>query len=131
MLLTGIQQTVTLIPSEMGLSEAALSWRVPIASLWGLSWGILLLIKREPLNKKSFVSGIWYGAVVICGQITVYFAIDFLKSASASGIVYPLAVGCCIAFFSIYCFIFRKEKSSVPELAGLLMLLTGIILLSS
>ena len=130
LLLIGLQQVLTLTPNEMGVSEAALTWRVPLLTICWLTWAIPMLLKKQKINRPVLLDGIWYGITNIAGQSCFYVSVDYLSEAQASGIVYPLASGCCIAFFALYCFVVRREKSAPLELGGLALLLCGIGLLA-
>ena len=130
MLLTGISQFCSLLPTESGVSEAALTWRLPISTSTGiLVWGTVALINRAKINWQIVKSGSVYGLIVAAGQVTLYISIDYLEPVNMVAIVYPTAVSMCIVLFAVYCAIFRKEKLSKLAAASLLLILGGVVLL--
>ena len=130
MLLTGISQFCSLLPSELGVSEAALTWRLPISTTAGIIvWGIAALITKAKIDGQTIKSGTIYGLIVASGQVTLYISIDKLNPVNMAAIVYPIAVSMCIVLFAVYCAIFRKEKLSKLAAASLLLILCGVALL--
>ena len=130
-LLLGAQQTLTLVPNRLpGLGPAALSWRIPLLSLGGLIW-IVVVIRRRELGFRSVLPlALLYGVLVAAGQWTMFRAIDLLSHAGAAGVAYPVAIGGCIALFFLYAKWIRGEKTGVTGTAGILLAGLGILLLA-
>ena len=128
MLLNGVSQTMTLIPGHLGLSLEALTWRVPLYSLAGLGWWVVLLARREKYRFSWL--GVVYGIVVAGGQFLLYRAADCLERWNASGLAYPIAVGTCIFLMRLYSRIARAERFNRLEAIGLTLLLFGIALMN-
>ena len=127
---TGISQFGALLPGELKMSEAALSWRLPLTTaVCVVVWGIATLVTRSKLNWLIIKPGIVYGVVTTAGQVTLYIAIDYLTPVNMVAIVYPAALSICIILFAVYCAIFRKEKISLLAGSSLLLLLIGVTLL--
>ena len=130
LLLTGLSQFCSLLPGELGSTEEALSWRLPIYSVAGvILWGAAALIMKAKIDRQVIKYGTVYGLVVAAGQVALYMAIDALASVDMVAIVYPAALSICIILFAVYCAIFRKEKLSKTAVSSLLLLLCGVILL--
>ncbi|MBR6471649.1 MAG: hypothetical protein IKS83_07615 [Victivallales bacterium] len=129
MLLNGVSQTLTLIPGHLGLSLEALTWRVPLYSLAGLAWWVVLLMRRERY-RFSWLGAV-YGIVVAGGQFLLYRASDSLERQNASGLAYPVAVGTCILLMRLYSRVARRECLTRLEAIGLTLLLFGIALMNS
>lgn len=130
MFIQGMSQFCTLLPGEWGMSEAALSWRLPLLALNSLAvWTGAFLALRPGFDKETFKMSGLYSFVTAAGQVTLYFAIDALTPAGMTGIVYPAAISICIMLFALYCALFRKEKITSLACCGLLQLLGGVILL--
>ena len=130
LLLTGISQLLTLVPNEMELSPAVMSWRLPFFSLAGaLFYLIAIIVKRTGFSRREVKWGIIYGTIVSCGQITLYKAIDACGKLDLSNAVYPAAISLCIVLFTVYCNIFRREKLSLTTAATLLTMVTAVVML--
>ena len=126
----GIGQFASLIPGELNMNEAALSWRLPLMTVVGIIiWGGAVVITRAKLNWQGIKKGGNYGIAAAAGQVTLYIAIDQLTPVNMVAIVYPAALSICIILFAIYCAIFRKEKISLLAGISLFLLLAGVTLL--
>lgn len=130
-LLLGAQQTLTLVPNRLpGLGPAALSWRIPLLSLGGLIWIVVVIRRREFGFRSVLPLALLYGVLVAAGQWTMFRAIDLLSHAGAAGVAYPVAIGGCIALFFLYAKWIRGEKTGVTGTAGILLAVLGILLLA-
>ena len=125
MLLTGVSQTLTLIPGHLGLSPEALTWRVPFYCLVGLGWWVVLFARREKVRFSW--QGVLYGIVVATGQFLLYRASDCLERHNAAALAYPVAVGTCILLMRLYGRFARQERFSRLEAVGLALLVIGIV----
>ncbi len=129
MLLNGIAQALTLIPGHLGLTPAALTWRVPFYCLVGLGWWVVLLVRHESFRFSWY--GVLYGIVVAAGQFLLYHASDCLERRNATALAYPIAVGTCILLMRLSSRFVRRERFSRLEAVGLALLLFGIALMNS
>ena len=136
-LCTGIQQSCTLLPNKADIifpgtepfSEAILAWRIPLGSLGSLViWTIVSLLAKVKLSFGQFKNSLIYAGVVFFGQALFYVAVDIMANYKLSGVVYPLAIGCCIVLFSLFCVIFRHEKLNILEKVGLGVLVLGLFI---
>ncbi|MPN49870.1 hypothetical protein SDC9_197494 [bioreactor metagenome] len=59
-----------------------------------------------------------------------FLGLDCLSRAGAGNIGIPLIVGCNIAAFSLYSLLFLKERLSRIEIAGMLAVPAGIIVIA-
>lgn len=129
-LLVGIGQFLRIIPGNAGFSEAALSWRLPIAASCSMLFWMCYVLKAH-----SFVPGkIWklalfYGMITYLGLIFFFAAVDAADPLGITSVVYPIAVGTSILLFSCYCVFFRREKFSKIAWGGVASIVTGIALL--
>lgn len=128
-LLLGCQQSLTLIPNGLQLSGAALAWRLPLSSLGGVIWILPVWKRKLPLTRQLWAWGVLYGAVVMAGQFLLYWALDVLSPHGMEAIVYPVAVGGSIGFFTLYCRLVRRERLAWLAWGGILLCLAGIVLL--
>ena len=136
---TGISQICALLPNKITVffpeatpfSEEVLAWRIPIVSLSGLLiWLAIALNAKTKISFSQLKNASSYAIVVFVGQVLLYLAIDWLSSYNLSGVVYPLAMGSCIVFFSVFCLVWRKEKNTLSEIIGLVILILGLLLQS-
>ncbi|MBD3421050.1 MAG: hypothetical protein GF398_13100 [Chitinivibrionales bacterium] len=128
LLILGIQQTLTTIPSRWpGWTDAA-RLRVPLAAAGSLSGYVFfsLLLRRYP-DKNT----IKYGAVLACvslpGQLTFFKSLDYFAQASKAAIAYPVAVGTCIISFALYSALVIKEPLNRARVAGMVLGTAGIV----
>ena len=129
LLLTGLSQFLTLLPGMWfdGNSEL-LSWRLPLQVLpLIVVWLIALAIRREKIDLSAIKWGILYGVIVSIGQILLYLALDRMQQYQLSNAVYPTAIAMCIILFTVYCRIFRNERFTPLSIAGLLIMLCGMV----
>ncbi|MBQ9789583.1 MAG: hypothetical protein IJW31_08325 [Lentisphaeria bacterium] len=134
-LCTGIQQSCTLLPNKADIifpntqafNEAVLAWRIPLGSLGSvITWTIVCLLARIKFSFSQFKNSLLYAVVVWMGHTLFYLAVDILSNYKLSGIAYPLAIGCCIIFFSLFCVIIRHEKLHILEKIGIGVLSLGL-----
>jgi len=78
------------------------------------------------LNKKALIIIVLQAVQGVIATWLSYVAMDKLKSVGMNGVFYPIAVGTCIAGYSIYSVVFFKEKSNVFLVTGTAAILTGI-----
>lgn len=130
--LLGLQQTLTLLPNRLpGVTEAALSWRIPLYSLFGLSWIVAVLRFREYRSAAGILMpALLNGALTAAGQWCFFRALDLLAPCGAAGIAYPLAVGSSIALFSLYTEWIRGERTGFVGKFGVLLAVLGMMFLA-
>ncbi len=78
-------------------------------------------------NKKALLI---IGLMILQGVLTTFLqfrAMDHLKACGMNGVFFPVAVGTCIAGYSIWSMLFFKEKLNIPIVAGTLTILAGIL----
>lgn len=129
--LIGLQQTLTLLPNRMpGVDPAALSWRIPLYSLCGLSWIAAVLRFREYRLAGVLPAALLNGALTAAGQWCFFRALDLLTPCGAAGIAYPLAVGSSIALFFLYTEWIRGERTGFVGRSGVLLAVFGMMFLA-
>ena len=130
-LLIGLGQFLRIIPGNIGFSEAVLSWRLPVSAPCGMIfWTCYSLATHSFVPGKVWKIALFYGIIVALGQICFFYAVDAADPLGITSIVYPVAVGTSILLFSIYCAVFRKEKFSLRGWFGVVLITSGIALLS-
>ncbi len=127
---SGVGQLLTILPSHVGLSEEVLKLRIPFFMSGAFLWLCSILVKRQKIAFRQLPNSIIYGVLVFGGQFALYQAIDALKVLKLTALVYPLAMGSCIVFFSVFCLVWRKEKNTLSEIIGLVILILGLLLQS-
>ena len=132
---TGLGQVGTLLPNKITLfcpestpfNEDVLAWRIPLISLfWLILWCFVLIKDRCHFSLKQLKNGLLYAIVTFVGEALLFVAIDMLSKDNLSGIVYPLAVGFCIVFFSLFCMLIKHERLHYFEKLGLGVLTIGL-----
>lgn len=130
-LLVGLSQFMRIIPGNIGFSEAALSWRLPVAAPCGMIiWGSLALAGHCLAPQKVWKLAVPYAVVTALGQIFFFLAVDAADPLGVTAIVYPVAVGSSIFLFTSYCIWGRREEVPATGRAGTAMIVLGIVLLS-
>lgn len=133
-LFTGLQQTLTVIPGKLDFSEAALSWRMPLALLPNLLWGVVFLRKdsRTMVWSKHSVwrFALLFGVACVGGEFLFFRGMDQLEKYALSGLTYPLALNFSILLFALYCRIILHKKFTRHELIAGIMTVTGIMFLA-
>jgi len=131
-LLIGFGQFLRITPGNIGFSEAALSWRLPVTAPCGMIfWMCYSLSKHSFFPGKVWKLALFYGMITSLGQICFFCAVDAADPRGITSIVYPVAVGTSILLFAAYCVLFRKEKFSKAGWLGVASIASGIALLSA
>lgn len=90
------------------------------------------LVRRREYGRR----GEWITAgVLIClntaaNVLFFYRGLDILTKNGCGGLGYPLAIGACVAGFSLYSLLILKEKFARLSLAGLAAVCFGIIIIA-
>ena len=130
-ILVGLAQFTRLLPGYMGLSEATLTWRLPMQAPFGLIvWTTVCLVKKCYNPGRIWKFSLIYGIVVTLGQILFYLATDAVDKLKMTSIIMPVTIGTCILFFTLYCRFFRKEYLSPSGWTAVAMNMAGIALLA-
>ncbi|MBQ9776326.1 MAG: hypothetical protein IJW17_09875 [Lentisphaeria bacterium] len=130
-LLVGGGQFLRIVPGALGLSDAALSWRLPLQCPWGMLFWMAVCLKRNCFQFRSvWKFSIPYAVVVTLGQFCFYRATDAADKLKMTSIVVPAAIGTCIVLFSLYCAVVRKEKMPLCVWLATFMTIAGIALLA-
>jgi drug/metabolite transporter (DMT)-like permease len=125
----GIAQSMTSATSFMTYTDPGLCrpLLIGIGSLFAAIAGkIYLKDKGFYFPKKLYPVVILLAAQGVIVAVMQFFALDYLKACGMNGIFFPIAIGLCIAGYSVWSVLFFKEKSSRLFFAGVAMILTGI-----
>lgn len=92
---------------------------------------LVVLWFSKSWNQKGDATGIWYSALTgICvGAGTLAFFLLFQKGGPLSAVPMILAVGA--AIMAIAGIVFFKEPASIPRIIGIVLAITGLVLLRS
>ena len=130
-LFLGIQQTASSIPSSWdGWTDSA-NLRVPIL----LTSGCIPLVFYVLIIKSKIQQGLWnlsviYAILVLIGQGCLFAAMDLLRKTQQLSLTFPIALGTCILFITLWDIIKQKSVPSFLTISGILCGLLGIIFLS-
>ncbi|MBQ9088972.1 MAG: EamA family transporter [Lentisphaeria bacterium] len=99
--------------------------------LTALIWKLCARDFSFKLNRKALgIIGLM--ALSTCTGIFLQFkGLDHLAAKRAGGVFFPLAIGICVAGFSLYTILVKKEKYSLTAGCGLAAVILGIIVISN
>lgn len=126
----GLAQVTMSVPSHCdGLNDLA-HLRTPMSALFcGLQQlAIILFLKRRPHSGAAGI-GLIYSLVYFSALMGIYTTLDIMSKYNISSIFWPLGSGTCIVAFTIYSHVVKKEHFSQLDLAGLTMIIIGLLLL--
>lgn len=125
----GLAQTMTSSTSFFAYTDPGVC-RPLIASLGGLLatfvCKIYLKDKGFYFPKKLLFVVLLLASQAVLVQALQFFALDRLQACGMNGVFFPIAVGLCIAGYSVWSVLFFKEKSSALFIGGVSAILAGI-----
>lgn len=125
----GIAQSMTSATSFLSYSDPGVC-RPLITGIGGLfaaiAGKIYLKDKGFYFPKRLYPVALLLAIQSVVVTVMQFFALDHLKACGMNGIFFPVAIGLCIAGYSIWSVLFFKEKSSRLFYAGVAMILAGI-----
>ena len=130
-LVLGIAQSMTAATSHFSyIDKGSIRQALMVAgSFCALLAGKIFLRDRGfSMNRKALMLIIFMAVENSMAFYLQFKALDELKSCGMSGLFYPVAVGTCIGCYSLWSYIFLREKWSIFTLGGTLSILTGIVL---
>ena len=127
---SGASQLLTILPNHMNFSVETMKLRIPFFMSGAFLWLLSILIKKQKIAFRQLPNSLVYGCLVFAGQFVLYKAIDAMDELKLTALVYPLAIGSCIVFFTIFCMGYRKEKNTLSEKLGIVILVLGLLLQS-
>ena len=111
--LVGAAHFLRVIPGSAGFSAETLSWRLLLQTPCGLLFWFGACCKNRSFQPRAiWKQSLLYGTVTALGQTAFYISTDAADRIKLTSIIYPISLGTCIAFFSLYCFFIRKEQVS-------------------
>ena len=78
------------------------------------------------LNKKALLLILCFAAQTVITTFIQFIALDKLKNYGMNGVFFPVAIGLCIALYSVWSILFFKEKAGKYFIGGLILILAGI-----
>lgn len=129
--LVGAAQFLRIIPGSVGFSEETLSWRLTLQSPFGMLFWLAVCWHKHCFTAKAvWKQAFLYGFVAALGHAVFYIGTDAADKLKQPAIIYPITLGTCITFFSLYCFFIRKEKFSKMSWAAMAATVCGIALMA-
>ncbi|MBR2642962.1 MAG: hypothetical protein IKD46_07515 [Lentisphaeria bacterium] len=129
--LVGVAQFLRIIPGSVGFSEETLSWRLTLQAPYGMIFWLCACWKIHKFTPKPvWKQALLYGFVVALGHALFYLGTDAADKLKLTSIIYPMTLGTCIAFFSLYCFFVRKEQVSKLSWVAMAATVSGIALMA-
>ena len=129
--LIGAAQFMRLLPEYAGLSEATLTWRLPLLSPIGaVFWTIACAAKRIWKPGLVWKVSLACAAVVSLGQICFFAATKAAYPLGITSRVMPVAIGTSILLFALWCRFVRRERTSWAGWLAVASDIAGIALLS-
>ncbi|MBO4303729.1 MAG: hypothetical protein J6A21_04030 [Lentisphaeria bacterium] len=86
----------------------------------------LMKEKGFSLDRRALLIILLHAAQTVVATSLQFLALDKLKVCGMNGIFFPVAIGCCIALYSVWSVLFFKEKANKSFLFGILLILGGI-----
>ena len=125
----GLAQSMTSATSFMTYTDPGIC-RPFIAGIGGIlatiTGKIYLKDKGFYFPKKLFWVVLLLAMQAVIVQAMQFFALDRLKACGMNGVFFPIAIGLCIAGYSVWSVVFFKEKSSRLFFGGVAVILGGI-----
>lgn len=132
----GLTQCCTNLPSyfiaESGSSTSLVFFRTGLFSCGTLAAYLChwMIIRNEVDLKKSVRSILLMTAASVAASFLVYAGLDKLSASGVGAIGYPLTSGISIASFQVYTAISLKEKTTWKVVLGIMLCISGSILLA-
>lgn len=127
--LLGIGQTILSAQSFSGYDDAA-GIRAPLqvagSFLAVLTAKFAMHDRGFKLNRKVLLLLLLMTLQGVLTTVLQFYALDALKECGMNGVFFPVAVGTCIAGYSVWSVAIYKEHLSLPVIAGTLTILAGI-----
>ncbi len=127
--LLGIGQTILSAQSFSGYDDAA-GIRAPLqvagSFLAVLTAKFAMHDRGFKLNRKVLLLILLMTLQGVLTTVLQFYALDALKECGMNGVFFPVAVGTCIAGYSVWSVAIYKEHLSLPVIAGTLTILAGI-----
>ncbi len=131
-LLLGAVQTLYSVPSQLAYADSG-GLRPLLVAGGGLAgWELVRRRGRMAFspNGKTLRLALLMAALSLVSLKLFFLGLDYLSRAGAGNIGIPLIVGCNIAGFSLYSLLLLRERLSRIEIAGMLAVLAGIIVIA-
>ena len=78
------------------------------------------------LSKKALLLILCFAVQTVATTYIQFIALDKLKAYGMNGIFFPVAIGLCIALYSVWSILFFREKAGKYFIGGLTLILAGI-----
>ena len=130
-LIIGIHQILTLLPIYWPNWTDSSNMRVPLL-FTGFSIGYIFIFftHKTKIEKRSILFALMLIPLALPSQFIFYRGMDIFAKLNIVSVAYPLAVGTNIIAFVIYSLFFLKEKSPKIYIAGVLIGVSGLMLLA-
>ncbi len=146
LILAALQQNLSVMPSYFEEARVVTSTaRTMISAVGGLAGAICYLSFRMIREHSENYAGhllhnlknpaLWFYVLILQGfglvfAITLFYpGMNAMADAGLGGMCYPMMVGSCIVSFTLTSVWFLKEKVRLPQLAALVICITGLVLI--
>jgi len=131
LVLLGLQQTLTTVPSHWPGWRDAANMRIPLSALGAaLAYSVVFLLRWRAPSPLAVVLGILSAATCVASRITLFAGLDCLSQCRMVSIAYPVAIGTCIVSFGLYSLLVLREPATKLQGAGMALGVVGLVLLS-
>jgi len=129
--LLGVQQTLSSLPSSWdGWSDAA-NLRPPLVLLAGaIPLTLLVILRARPIDRRMVGLALGYAVFIISGQVLLFRAMDCLRVEGRLSLAFPVALGTCIIFVSLWDIIVLRSGFSRLTLLGIVLGAAGVIMMA-
>lgn len=126
----GIGQVLGLLPSLWLSSPDPAGLRLPILMLsMALSYWLIGRIKARPFLSGNPWLALSWSLVAGASYVLLFYTLDYGASYNVAGLVFPLAIGSNILFFTFATRYFRQEKMPRKMQVGVLGIVVGLLLI--
>ncbi len=132
LVILGVAQVLTTMPSYIPALTDTARLRMPLLYL-GNGAVIVALWHRQGgrPNRPTLTLAVIGMATNFTSIFSLFRGLDLLAGYQMLSLGYPIAVGSCITLFALYSAVVLREPFTRRHLAGMVLGLTGIVLLSS
>ena len=127
-LLFGISQTFCTIPAHWIDWKDVAGLRTPIYMTMSCIFFLIAYLVYRPgrPTKDSITIALICSVLGVAGQVGLFKSMDYLETVNKTAVVFPSAVGSCMAAFAIYSIAWLKEPVNTIYIIGLACAIAGV-----
>ena len=130
-LVLGVAQSMTASTSYLSYRDE-LELRPVLLAIGGLigalAGKVLLRDRGFRMERRALAVVILMSLQGLLVLLVQFKALDLLGAHGLGGIFFPVAIGTCIAGYSVWSIVLFKEKATLPVIAGTAVILVGILM---